>query len=536
MKRTKTRTLILTPVWFAALFSLRLQCAMSYPFTSAGDIAAAPEVPATERLLRAADTLLMEPAYARARELAANWSRYTQRLTTDEKQIAQLETLANTPAITGFLHEPEGSLAAAFRSEVQRSLQNFGNGAITAWRLRSLAGVTVLAHNEARLSGLDTSETRREIGPRYFIIPISSVGFNFTLDAEWDVTRLSNYPLTQANSEFLFVQTDAEMRLTGKSEGRVLPDSAYRFISADKFVAEKHGVQHGMRIIFASAGDARLLICYPFAGYAFYAVRGTVALLLLVAAVLALKGLGALRRTTQQVLENREGAWLGEHYQTSLSLNEKALGITDRSVTLVAEIKDRDASLIEELGKKLGEISAGIEEQTRFIVEEAVKSQITTAQPAAPAQEVQTQRPLYRKHVYRPPVLIEATDKPEVQVSLEMDLPLKDEKELPPEEKASYISSLRRRASEKSGPKEYVHDEKIDNFDYVPPEPMAMPERPTPVLAATPDAGDLEYVQKFRYTGKPRVMPMTARRPSTAHLKMHEDLHREALVVHSEEE
>ncbi|HMV36456.1 MAG TPA: hypothetical protein PKD60_11220, partial [Turneriella sp.] len=359
--RNSIRNLLL----LALVTTTSLQAAL--PFTGPADIAAADQVPAGERALRLADTLLLEPGYRRARNLAAEWHRYVSGFVADEKQAQQIETLANERAILYFLRETEGSLAPAFAKEAERVLNQFGNGALVAWRLRSLAGKVVLAHNAERLKDLDTSETRREIGARYLTVPISGAGFNFSLDAEWDVTRLPNYPLTEANSEFLFIQTDNELRLTGRAEYRQLPDSAYRFISGDKFTALPYLVQNGMRILPVSAGDMRLFICYPFAGYLFYALRGTVALLLLVSLVIAVRGIRSLRATVKDVLENRQGRWLGEHYEKSLSLNEQALKVTDRSVALVSEIKDRDAALISDLGRKLGEITSGIEEQTRFL-------------------------------------------------------------------------------------------------------------------------------------------------------------------------
>ena len=252
--RNSIRNLLL----LALVTTTSLQAAL--PFTGPADIAAADQVPAGERALRLADTLLLEPGYRRARNLAAEWHRYVSGFVADEKQAQQIETLANERAILYFLRETEGSLAPAFAKEAERVLNQFGNGALVAWRLRSLAGKVVLAHNAERLKDLDTSETRREIGARYLTVPISGAGFNFSLDAEWDVTRLPNYPLTEANSEFLFIQTDNELRLTGRAEYRQLPDSAYRFISGDKFTALPYLVQNGMRILPVSAGDMRLFI------------------------------------------------------------------------------------------------------------------------------------------------------------------------------------------------------------------------------------------------------------------------------------
>lgn len=516
----------------AALTATALQAAL--PFTGPADFAAPEAIPAGERALRLADTLLLEPGYRRARNLAAEWQRYVSGFVSDEKQVQQLENLANERAILYFLRETEGSLAPVFAKEAERILNQFGNGALLAWRLRALAGKVVLAHNAERLKDLDTSETRRAIGPRYFTVPISGAGFNFSLDAEWDITRLSNFPLPEANSEFLFIQTDNELRLTGRAELRQLPDSAYRFISGDRFTASPYLVQNGMRILQVSTGDMRLFICYPFAGYTFYAVRGVLAVLLLIAVLFAIRGVRSLRAAARAVLENRQSRWLGEHYEKSLSLNEQALRISDRSVALVSEIKERDATLISELGRRLGEIYSGIEEQTRYLIDEALSKQKTAPGSAVPASSVQ--RPLHRKPVVKPPIIIDGSAPGDVQVSIELDLPLAEEKQLSPREKAEYISSLRRRATEKAGQRDYVHDEKIDNYDYVPDEPVKLPEKPVFEPREVPDASDLEYVQKFRYSGRPRVLPLEVKPANPASLRMREDLHQQELVVTSEEE
>ncbi len=514
--------------------AMTTQLGAALPFTGPAEIAAREQVPASERALRLADTVLLEPGYRRARNLAAEWHRYVSLFATDEKQAEQLEALANERAILYFLRETEGPLAPVFAKEAERILNQFGNGALVAWRLRSLTGKTVLAHNAERLKDLDTSETRRAVGPRYFTVPISGAGFNFSLDAEWDVTRLPNYPLTEANSEFLFIQTDKELKLTGRAEYRQLPDSAYRFISGDKFTASPYLVQNGMRILPVSAGEMRLFICYPFAGYLFYAVRGTVALLLLLSLVMAVRGLRSLRGAVKNVLENRQAQWLEEHYEKSLSLHEQALKVTDRSVTLVNEIKERDAALMGELGRKLGEVATGIEEQTRFLIEEAVARQkpaVTTAMPSAGVKQ-----PLHRKPVPKAPIIIDGSQPDEVQVSIELDLPLTDEKQLAPHAKAEYVSSLRRRAMEKTGKREYVHDEKIDNYDFTPEEPIALPQKPAFEPQDVPDASDLEYVQKFRYAGKQRVLPLEVKPANAKGLRIREDLHQQELVVAGEEE
>jgi hypothetical protein len=143
---------------------------------------------------------------------------------------------------------------------------------------------------------------------------------------------------------------------------------------------------------------------------------------------------------------------------------------------------------------------------------------------------------LHRKVVPKPPILIDGSAPGEVQVSIELDLPLTDEKLLTPHAKAEYVSSLRRRAIEKAGQREYVHDEKIDNYDFTPEDPIALPQKPAFEPREIPDASDLEYVQKFRYAGKPRVLPLEVKPTNAASLRMREDLHRQELVVTDGEE
>jgi hypothetical protein len=347
---------------------------------------------------------------------------------------------------------------------------------------------------------------------------------------------LPNYPINEANSEFLFIQTDSELRLVGRAEYRQLPDSAYRFISGDKFTAQPYLVQKGMRILSVTAGDMRLFICYPFAGYRFYILRGGVVLLLIVTMVAAVRGLRLLHTILKDAIENRSSLWLNEHYEKSLGLNEQTLKVTDRSIALVSEIKERDAARLSELGRKLGEIASGIEEQTRFLIEEAVAKH-RPAPPAAPAAETQgARRPLHRKVVTKPPILIDGSAPEEVQVSIELDLPLTNEKQLTAQEKAQYVRSLRRRAREKTGHDEYIHDENIDNYEYTPEEPITPPTAPAFEPREQPNATDFEYVQKFRYSGKVRVLPLEIRPPKAASLRMREDLHKQELVVSGEEE
>ncbi len=524
-RRARTHVLAIIAVFSVA----RFQCEFKF---SAGE-----SLPWQERLLRMADLLLMEPGYAQARTLAAEWSAYTQKFTTDEKRAAELEALANEPAILGLIRDPRGPLAPAFETETAEILNTFGNGALKAWRLRTLDDKTLFARDAKRLAGLDTTTARREIGPRFFTIPISGTGFNVSLDAEWDVTRLSDFPLSQINSEYLFLTTDHEMNILAIGNPRSIPDSGFRFISGNKFISEPYGIKHGLRIVTTEAKDFRLVICYPFAGYIFYAVRGGLALLLIITLIIALVKIGSLRSAATHVMENRSGEWLQQHYEQSLGINEQALNIGEKALGVVSSLKEREAKVIGELGRHIEELSDNFTAQTRLVLEEASKTQVQSPAPVSkgePSREVR--RPLHKKSVHKAPLLIEHDKAPEIRVTIELDLPLEDEKQLKPEEKIAYIGSLRRRAQEKTGQKDFIHDEKIDNYDYIAPEPMAIPEPGYAAAGAgTPDTADLEYVQKFQYAGKTRVLPMAAVEKSAATLRMREDLHRETLIVTEEE-
>lgn len=528
-RRARTLFLSLT----AALIAARFQCDFKLP----GIMSSGETIPWQEKLLRAVDFALMEPGYAQARALGSEWTAYTQKFTSDEKRAAELEALANEPAILGFLRDPKGSLAPAFEKETTELLNNFGNGAIKAWRLRSIDDRILLAHDAKRLSALDTATARREIGPRFFMVPISGVGFNVSLDAEWDITRLSDFPLSQINSEYLFLTTDHEMNILGVQNPRSIPDSGYRFISGNKFISEAYGIKHGMRIYTSETKDFKLIIGYPFAGYVFYAVRGSLLLLLIITLLVCIVKLGSFRRAANHVMENRSGEWLTQHYEQSLGINEQALNLGEKALGVVSSLKDREAKVMGELGRHIEELSANFTAQTRLVLEEASRLQ---AQPQAsvtgPATEVsrEIKRPLHKKAIHKAPILIESDKAPEIQVSIELDLPLEDEKQLTPEAKAEYIGSLRRRARAKVVEKEFIHDEKIDNYDYIPPEPMAIPET-AQATAATPDTADLEYVQKFRYSGKSRVLPMATAETKVTKLRLREDLQREALIVSEEE-
>ena len=125
-------------------------------------------LPASEIAIRSADTLLFEPGYRHASDLAAHWKTYADAFVKDEKRAADLEALVNSPAVTAFLKDPESSLAPAFSAEAAKLLNEYNNGAFKAWRLRTLSGKVVLQKNAADLAGLDISETRRDITARVY--------------------------------------------------------------------------------------------------------------------------------------------------------------------------------------------------------------------------------------------------------------------------------------------------------------------------------------------------------------------------------
>jgi hypothetical protein len=514
----------------ALVGGMRLDCSVSMP-TKASVQAWFENQPAAELAIRAVDTVLFEPGYRHARELANHWKAYADTFVKDERRAIDLEALVNSPAVTAFLKDPESSLAPVFAVETARLFNEYNNATFKAWRLRTLAGKVVLQKNGGALTGLDISETRREITARFVTVPISSAGFNYSFDAEWDITRLHDFPLTQASSEFLYVQTDAENNLIAVPEGAQLPNSVFQFVSGAKFIAPAYGVHAGMRVLSMRSDDVRLFICYPFAGYLFYAVRGAVVVLVLFALFFALSKIKSARTVADHVLENRSGRWLEQHYSESLTLNERALDLSDKATGLVAQIKERDAAVIAELG-------GHIQHLTRAIRTESERAMIDSA--TAPGSKVVAEapavkRPLHKKAVYKDPILIEGDHKPAIEVSVELDLPLTDEKELSKEQKVAYVSSLKQRARAKTSQKEFVHDEALDQFDYVPADPMPMPVTPVKPLKDAPDDADLEYVQKFRYTGKTRVLPMaeTVSKAQAFHLR--EDLHAKDLVIGEEE-
>lgn len=488
-------------------------------------------LPASEIAIRSVDTLLFEPGYRHASDLAAHWKTYADAFVKDEKRAADLEALVNSPAVTAFLKDPESSLAPAFSAEAAKLLNEYNNGAFKAWRLRTLSGKVVLQKNAADLAGLDISETRREITARFVTVPISSAGFNYSLDAEWDISRLSDFPLTQINSEFLYVQTDAEKNLIGLPEGAQLPDAAFRFVSGTKFIAEGHGFHDGFRILMARSGDMTLYVCYPFAGYAFYIVRGLIAVLIIFGFFYALTKLKTARDVAQHVLENRNGKWLEQHYNESLNVSERALELSEKATGLVTQIKERDAAVIAELGGHIQHLTRAIRTESERAQVQVNTPAVTTGTGAAAG----VKRPLHKKAVYREPILIENDVKPDIVVNIELDLPLTDEKELSRDQKVAYVSSLKQRARAKSAQKDFVHDESLDHFDYVPADPVPVPSAPVKALKDSPDEADLEYVQKFRYTGKARVLPMAETIHKTRAFHLREDLNVHSLVLGEEE-
>lgn len=523
---------LFAPLLACILLTARFQCSFELPLlTDAGS------QPVTEYALRITDLLLMEPGFTQARELSRSWRQYTAGFSSDEKRAKELEQLANEPAITGYLNDPDGRLAPAFKVETAKLLNEYAHGAITAWRLRALNGKILLGHNEKQLKDSESIETKREIGPRYFTIPIQGTGFNFSLDGEWDISRLPDFPLSQISSEYMFFQTDHRLELVALPNGRNLPDAAYRFVSGGKFVAPMHGVQNGMRVISLKSPDHVLIICYPFAGLPFYAVRGAIVVLLLTAVIFTLARIGRVRGAAQHVLENRSGKWLEQHYQQSLSLNDKAINLADNSLSTVQHLKAREEELFSEIGRQLQNINRSFNEKTQQLIEETLRSQ----QKPAPAPRGESPsaiiRPLHKKAVHKDPILIAPDVKPEIQVAIELDLPLKDEQRLPPAEKTAFVQSLRRRAQAKSAIPEYIHDEKIDNYDYVPAEPLPEPKPTSMPSLADESAGtaNLEYVQKFRYSGKNRVLPMATVTGKDGILHMREDLHREELLIAEDE-
>lgn len=512
------------------LGGLRLDCSASMP-TRESVQAWFENQPAAELAIRAVDTALFEPGYRHARELANHWKAYTSTFVKDEKRAADLEALVNSPAVTAYLKDPESSLAPVFSVEAARLFNEYNNATFKAWRVRTLAGKVVLQKNGAALAALDISETRREITARFVTVPISSAGFNYSFDAEWDITRLHDFPLSQASSEFLYVQTDAENNLIAVPEGTPLPDTVFQFVSGAKFIAPTYGVHSGMRVLSANSGGLKLFVCYPFAGYLFYAVRGTVVALMLFALIFALTKIKSARTVAGHVLENRSGRWLEQHYSESLTLNERALDLSDKAAGLVSQIKERDAAVIAELGGHIQHLTRAIRTESERAM---IGSETTSGNKGVP-QVPAVKRPLHKKAVYKDPILIEGDHKPAIEVSVELDLPLTDEKELSKEQKVAYVSSLKQRARAKTSQKEFVHDEALDQFDYVPADPMPMPVAPVKPLKDAPDDADLEYVQKFRYTGKTRVLPMAETVSKTQAFHLREDLHAKDLVIGEEE-
>lgn len=539
------RTLLLCSLSLMAFARFRCDFRAPFSFGSADDKTPAEQIPVSERLLRAADRLLMEPGYAQARELSQKWQAYLTTLLTDERRAAELEALANEPAIVAYLKDSDGPLAPLFEKETRRILDGYSHQVFKAWRLRTLAGKVVLAESPRRLADVDTSVTRRDIGPRFITIPISGTGFNYSLDAEWDITRLGDFPLTQINSEYFFLQVDSAMNLAAVQNPANIPDAAYRFISGGKFIAEPHGIQKGMRVIItgaaagattpAGSANFHLIVCYPFAGVYFYVVRGLMVALLTTALIIFIARLASLGKAAEHVLENREGKWLEDHYKQSIGMHDKALNLTDRSMAAISDIKEREAQIFRELGMHLQELSYNFTQQTERVLQaQAAATPPATLHIHQPSSQPAA-RPLHKKAIHKAPIVIAADLKPEIDVAIELDLPLSDEKKLDAADKATFIGTLKRRALAKAAGKEFIHDEKIDNYDFVPDAPLPVPEITPPAPGKGDIQADLEYVQKFRYTPKSQVLPMAAAPGKQPTLNVREDLKSEMLIVHEDE-
>lgn len=491
----------------ASFFQLTLAALIVTTALTAQANSTAIKLPPLETALRVIDTVLMEPAFTHAHTLANDWLLYQEKLNSDPKRAAELETLANEPAIIGLLRDPQGPFAPVFREEIDALIGNWHNGVMTAWRLRSVDDKIIYAHKAERLVPIDTSVLRREIGMHFVSIPITGAGNNYILDAEWDCTRLPDFPLSHTHSEFLFLQTDNTMQLVAADTQRTVVSP---FIAGDRFIAAPFGVQQRQRIYFTQGKNFRLIIIYPFAGYIFYAVRGVVVLLILVAIIFAIVKARHARRAAAHVAENRSSAWLGEHYQRSLNMNEESLALTDKTLSLVNDLKGREERIIGELGKHLQELGSGFKAEAKLLFEENARgANVPTAPAASTRTTPESLKPLHKPTIRRDPILIHPEQKPEIYVSLELDLPLKQESELSPAEKAAYVASLKRRASSASGKKEYIHDEKIDDYDYTPPGPIELPKPQLPGANDKPPSNaDLEFIQKFRYSAKARVLSL----------------------------
>lgn len=486
--------------------TLRLQCSFAASLEAPGGVFSVQKLPLSERFLRAADTLLMEPGYTRAKSAMRDWAAYVTTLSTEKNLLSEIDPLVNHPAIVGYVQNPHGPLAQTFEQEFRRSLESFGNGALVAWRVRTFDGKTILSHNEAQLKTFKYTELKREISPEAFSIPIEALGNNYTLDAKWNITKLASFPLTRIHSEFSFIQTTPSLEIVSQdSKNRSTGNQA--FASQGKYTGPLWGIDSGVRALTAEVPGLKLIVLYPFAGYLFYGIRGGLALFFVIVLIFSLFKLRSLLRGTKTALDERESRWIGAHYDQSLSLHQKALGLTDRSVSLVEEIKVRDASALKELGVKLTEITSSIEEETRILIREALAAQTKAQLPPVSREPILQNKPIHKRSLDRPAIRIPATEGTQIQVSIEMDLKLEGESETPREKKAAYVTSLRRQASLKSQEKEFIHDEELDNYDYTPEPPLPLPEKPQG-KKGTPNADDLEVLDKFRYESKPRVLPM----------------------------
>jgi len=517
---------------------LRAQQAISIFFcaTALSNVCAL-DLPGRENALRTVDEILREPGYLRASELHEAWQAYLNKTLSSDALATDLEVLVNEYAIISYLKDPKGPLAATFEAETRQLLNQFGNRTFKAWRLRSLTGKILLAESPKSLTEIDTSVTRREIGVRYVTIPISGTGFNFSFDAQWDVSRLPKFPLSQVQSEFFFIQTDSQGQILALTGENFLPEKVFRLISGGKFIAPEWGVFEGLRIVKGEAAGFYLYLCYPFAGYGFYAIRIALLILILVAICIAIIRFAQIRSAARYALENRSGAWLDAHYQQSLGINKEALGLSDKTLETVSEIKARDQEVFKKLGEHIRELNTNFSAQARQILETAKSEREQMPQPHPTPMSAAPVRALHRRPGIKPAKVISADMSSEVNIHIELDLPLKDERPLEASAKAGYLATLRNkaRAAHRSLDEDFIRDEKIDNYEFVAAEPMPLPKA-APAKQNSDDApADLSYVQKYRYTPKVATLPMETAKQKQPTLAMREDLSQAALLVSEEE-
>ncbi|MBV6493100.1 MAG: hypothetical protein LDLANPLL_01115 [Turneriella sp.] len=489
-------------IFFLFLLTLPFGCSREvWQFSTAQGL------PTTEKLWRIADVLLYEPGYAQARMLASDWETYTQKITHAEREAHLLDTLANDPTILNFLKEKKPLPSSTLERDTATLLDNFANGALKAWRLRDIYQKTILERDVRRLSSIDTTIVRREIGKRYFTIPITGAGSNYILDGEWDITRLPDFPLSHANSEYLFLTTDKELNVLalGKKGGTFLQDTAW--FKNGKFASPLYGLFRGQRIFALHEKDFIFIVVYPFAGILFYIIRAVIFLLLLTAAPVTFIKLKAIRRSAKNASENGSRNWVQEHYAKSLTMNADALKLGDKALGVVSSLKERELQILNEFGKHLTELNTNLSTQTRRILDETATTPQT--QPLPRLQPTKKKAPLYKKHVFKEPIRIEGKEGSEVEVSIELDLPLSDEKELSPAEKSTYIGSLRRRAREKMKTgHDYIPDETVENYNFNVEPPLPLPKPKDIPEEKTPKNIDVDAIQNFKYSGKNRVLPI----------------------------